>query len=166
PAMESDEILKTDTGRYTVFSLWDTYRAVHQFLTLLYPDKQLDMVRSIVDMYKEGGWLPKWELYSRETLTMDGDPSFPVIVDTYRKGLTDFDTDTAYEAMIKSATTPGKDNFIRPDNDDYWELGYVPLRSEFDNSTAQGLEYYIADNALSKLADLMGKKQDAKKFYK
>lgn len=165
PAMESDLNLKTNSTRYTVFSLWDTYRNVHQLMTLLYPEKQLDMVRSMVDMYKEGGWLPRWELYSRETLTMEGDPAIPVIVDSWMKGLRDFDVDAAYEAMIKSATTPGKDNFIREDNDDYWERGYVPLREQYDNSVAHALEYYIADNALSKFADALGKKDDAKKFH-
>ena len=166
PAMESDNILKTDANRYTVFSLWDTYRNVHQLMTLLYPEKQLDMVRSMVDMYKESGWLPKWELYSRETMTMEGDPAIPVIVDSWMKGLRDFDVDAAYEAMYKSATTAGKDNFLRPDNDDYLNLGYVALRGKYDNSVSHALEYYIADNALSKFAAALGKKQDAERFRK
>ncbi|MDO5665015.1 MAG: GH92 family glycosyl hydrolase [Bacteroidia bacterium] len=164
PAMESDKVLKTNSTRYTVFSLWDTYRNVHQLLTLLYPEKQLDMVRSMVDMYKEGGWLPKWELYSRETLTMEGDPAIPIIVDSWMKGLRDFDVNTAYEAMYKSATTAGKDNFLRSDNDDYLNLGYVALREKYDNSVSHALEYYIADNALSKFAAALGKKQDAARF--
>ncbi|WP_436416540.1 GH92 family glycosyl hydrolase [Petrimonas sp.] len=166
PAMESDKILTTNSNRYTVFSLWDTYRNVHQLMTLLYPEKQLDMVRSMVDMYKESGWLPKWELYSRETMTMEGDPAIPVIVDSWMKGLRDFDVDAAYEAMYKSATTAGKDNFLRPDNDDYLNLGYVALRGKYDNSVSHALEYYIADNALSKFAAALGKKQDAERFRK
>lgn len=164
PMMERDEVGITETTRYTVFSLWDTYRNVHQLLALLYPDKQLDMVRSMVDMYKEGGWLPRWELYSRETLTMEGDPAIPVIVDSWMKGLKEFDVETAYEAMRKSATTPGKDNFIRPDIDDYLGLGYIPLREEFDNSVSHALEYYIADHALSKFAAALGKESDSKRF--
>lgn len=166
PAMESSDILKTDGNRYTVFSLWDTYRNVHQLLTLLYPDKQLDMVRSMIDIYREHGWMPKWELYGRETLTMEGDPSIPVITDTWLRGLRDFDIETAYEAMIKSATSPGKDNLMRPDNDDYMSRGYVPLREQYDNSVSHALEYYIADFALSQLAESLGKKDDAELFYK
>lgn len=166
PAMESSDILKTDRNRYTVFSLWDTYRNVHQLMTLLYPEKQLDMVRSMIDMYREHGWMPKWELYGRETLTMEGDPSIPVITDTWLRGLRDFDIETAYEAMIKSATTPGKDNLMRPDNDDYLSRGYVPLREQYDNSVSHALEYYIADFALSQLAESLGKKDDAELFYK
>ena len=165
PAMESDQILTTQGKRYTVFSLWDTYRNVHQLMTLLFPDRQLDMVRTMIDMYREHGWMPKWELYGRETLTMEGDPSIPVIVDTWFKGLRDFDVETAYEAMYKSATMPGSENLMRPDADDYYNLGYVPIRAKNDNSVSHALEYYIADYALSRFADALGKKDDAKLFY-
>lgn len=163
PAMETGKTMQTDRTRYTVFSLWDTYRNVHQLQTLLYPEKQIDMVNTMVDMYKEGGWLPKWELYGRETLTMEGDPAIPVIVDTYMKGLRNFDYEAAYEAMYKSATQM-EDNFLRPDIKDYITLGYVPLRSEYDNSVSHALEYYIADNALSKFAAVLGKSGDSKQF--
>ena len=60
----------------------------------------------------------------------------------------DFDIDLAYEAMYKSATTPGKDNLMRPDNDDYMNKGYVPLKEQFNNSVSHALEYYIADYSL------------------
>ncbi|MBK5720975.1 GH92 family glycosyl hydrolase [Dysgonomonas sp. Marseille-P4677] len=190
PAMESDKILKTDNTRYTVFSLWDTYRNLHQLMTLVWPDRQTDMVRSMIDMYREWGWMPKWELYGRETWTMEGDPSIPVITDTWLKGLRDFDIETAYEAFHKSATMQGINyptdtvrkggalpdsyyaslggefNRMRPDNNDYMRLGYVPLRSEFDNSVSHALEYYIADHSLSQLAQALGKKDDAAYFKK
>ena len=164
--MEGDKILTTKGNRYTVFSLWDTYRNLHQLMTLVYPERQMDMVNTMLDMYREHGWLPKWELYGRETLTMEGDPSLPVIVDTWMKGLRDFDINLAYEAMYKSATLPGKDNLMRPDNDDYMNLGYVPLREQYDNSVSHALEYYIADYSLYTLAKALGKKEDAKLFYK
>lgn len=165
PIMESGKNGKTAHTRYTVFSLWDTYRNVHQLLTLLYPEKQTDMVRSMIGMYKERGWLPKWELYGRETLTMEGDPAIPVITDTWMKGLRDFDAKAAYEAMYKSATET-ENNFLRPDNRDYLQLGFVPLREKYDNSVSHALEYYIADNALSKFAQALGKKVDAERFRK
>lgn len=164
PAMEGDQILTTKNDRYTVFSLWDTYRNLHQLLTLVYPERQTNMVRTMVEMYREHGWLPKWELYGRETLTMEGDPSIPVIVDTWLKGLRGFDINIAYEAMRKSATSSGAKNLMRPDNDDYMTLGYVPLRKQYDNSVSHALEYYIADYALSILADSLGKTDDAKLF--
>lgn len=190
PAMEGNDILKSESSRYTVFSLWDTYRNLHQLMTLVWPDRQTDMVRSMIGMYEEWGWMPKWELYGRETWTMEGDPSIPVITDTWLKGLRGFDIETAYKAFYKSATMPGisystdtvrrggalpdsyyaslKGDFnrMRPDNSDYMKLGYVPLRSEFDNSVSHALEYYIADYSLSLLAEALGKKEDAAYFNK
>jgi predicted alpha-1,2-mannosidase len=166
PEMENYGIGESKKDRYTVFSLWDTYRNLHPLESLLYPDKQLDMVRSMVDMYKESGWLPKWELNSTETHVMEGDPAIPVIVDTYLRGLRDFDVDAAYEAMIKSATTEGKSNKLRPDIDCYLEKGFVPLEQEFDNSVSHALEYYIADWNLAQFAKALGKKEDAKRFEK
>ncbi|MBO5135101.1 MAG: GH92 family glycosyl hydrolase [Bacteroidaceae bacterium] len=165
PAIESDKILTTRGNRYTVFSLWDTYRNVHQLLTLVYPEKQMEMVNSMLDMYREWGWLPKWELYGRETFTMEGDPSIPVLVDTWMKGLRDFDINLAYEAMRKGAVTPGKDNPLRPDNDHYMLHGYVPLTGKYDNSVSHALEYYVADYALSTMAAALGKTEDAQLFY-
>ena len=169
PRMEGDETMRTSGNRYTVFSLWDTYRNLSQLETLLYPDKQVDMVRSMIDMYKEWGWMPKWELFGRETWTMEGDPSIPVITDTYLKGLRGFDISTAYKAFRASATLPGKENRMRPDIDPYYSKGYIPM-GEYaadlsgDNSVSHALEYYVADNALSLLAQSLGKKDDAKLF--
>lgn len=165
PMMESLKVGHTTGNRYTVFSLWDTYRNVSTLMTLLFPERQLDIIRTMIDMYKESGWLPKWELYGRETLTMEGDPSIPYIVDAWMRGLRDFDVETAYEAMRKGATTPGEFNLLRPDNNDYMSKGYVPLREQYDNSVSHALEYYIADWNLSLFAEALGKKEDAKLFH-
>ena len=171
PLMENDGVGRVPSGqnRYSVFSLWDTYRNLHQLMTLVYPERQMDMVRSMIDIYKEWGWMPKWELFGRETFTMEGDPSIPVIADTWLKGLRDFDIETAYAAFVKSATTPSADNLMRPDIDPYLEKGYVPLGfysadASGDNSVSHALEYYIADYALSLLAADLGCADDAAKF--
>ena len=169
PRMEGDETLKTSTNRYTVFSLWDTYRNLAQLQTLLFPDKQEQMIGSMLDMYKEWGWMPKWELYGRETWTMEGDPSIPIITDAWLKGLRGFDINTAYKAFHASATLPGKLNKMRPDIDPYYTLGYIPMGVyaadlSGDNSVSHALEYYVADNALSMLAQSLGKTADAKLF--
>ena len=164
PQMGSLKVAKTSHDRYTVYSLWDTYRNVHPLLSLLYPRKQLAMVQTMLDMYKESGWLPKWELYGQETFTMEGDPAIIVINDTWQRGIRDFDTKLAYEAMLRGATTPGKDNKLRPDFDDYVSRGYVPLREKFDNSVSHALEYYIADWNLSQFASALEKKKDAQLF--
>jgi len=166
PKMESGTV-GSGYNRYTVFSLWDTYRNLHQLLTLVYPDRQSDMVRTMVDMSKEWGWLPRWELYGRETFTMEGDPAIPVIVDSYLKGIRDFDVEAAYAAMKRSATTPGKDNPIRRDIDPYIERGYIPVGvfaqdMSGDNSVSHALEYYVADNALATFAREMGDEEFAR----
>ena len=170
PLMErSGEVGVTEGERYTVFSLWDTYRNVHQLLTLVYPERQVEMVRSMIDIYREWGWMPRWELYGRETFTMEGDPAIPVITDTWMKGLRDFDIETAYEAFRKSATTPGAQNLLRPDIDPYIERGYIPLGFYAqdlagDVSVSHALEYYVADAALARLADSLGHREDARLF--
>lgn len=169
PKMESNENGKTAGNRYTVYSLWDTYRNLSQLETLLYPDKQVDMINSMIDIYREWGWMPKWELFSRETWTMEGDPAIPYITDAYMRGLRGFDINEAYKAFRTSATTEGKNNRMRPDIDPYIERGYVPMGyyaadMSGDNSVSHALEYYLADNALSILAGELGHKADAKLF--
>jgi predicted alpha-1,2-mannosidase len=98
---------------YTVFSLWDTYRTLHPLVTLVYPERQSDFIKTMIDQNIEGGFLPKWELTSNETYMMVGDPALPVIADSYIKGIRDFDVQTAFEAMMKSSTQIGN-NPIRP----------------------------------------------------
>ena len=171
PEMESGRTGRSRHTRYTVFSLWDTYRNLHQLLTLVYPEKQTDMLRSLVGMYRESGWLPRWELFGRETYTMEGDPAAIVIADSWIKGLRDFDIETAFEAMIKSATTEGSKNPIRPDINPYIEQGFIPVGYfegdlSGDNSVSHALEYCAADYAIACLADSLGQKARAKEFLK
>ena len=171
PKMESAGIGKSDHTRYTIFSLWDTYRNLHQLLTLVYPERQTDMLRTLVGMYEDWGWLPRWELFGRETYTMEGDPAAIVIADSWIKGLRDFDIEKAYEAMIKSATTEGAKNPIRSDIDPYIKDGYIPLwyfsnDLSGDNSVSHALEYCSADYAIAQLADSLGDKARAKEFVK
>jgi predicted alpha-1,2-mannosidase len=152
-------------NRYTVFSLWDTNRNVHPLLSLLYPDLQADMLRSMVAMYQESGWLPKWELYGMETQVMVGDPAAVVIADSYLRGIRDFDVDTAYAAMKKAASQQDN-NLLRPENRDYLKLGYVPFDDEgpFDGSVSTSLEYYLADYNIAQLAKALGKNEDYELF--
>ena len=94
-----------------------------------------------------------------------------MIIDTWRKGLTDFDIDAAYAAMKKSATTPGNQNPMRPDIDPYIEKGYIPLGffagdNSGDNSVSHALEYYVADNAPAWLAEQRGETEFARELRK
>ncbi|MBR5206631.1 MAG: GH92 family glycosyl hydrolase [Alistipes sp.] len=170
PMMECGDVgVAVGYERYTVFSLWDTYRNLHQLLTLVYPERQRDMICSMVAMAEEWGWLPRWELYGRETFTMEGDPAIPVIVDSYLKGIRDFDIESAYRAMRRSATTEGESNPIRPDIDPYVGRGYIPVGyfaadMTGDNSVSHALEYYVADNALATFAEELGDKAFAEEL--
>ena len=154
------------TNRYTVFSLWDTYRNVHPFLSLVYPELQSEMVNTMISMYKENGWFPKWELLGMETNVMIGDPAVPVIVDTYLRGIRDFDVQLAYQALKKSGDSPEKNNLLRPENDNYLKHNYVPVDSEnkWGGSVSTSLEYYISDWNISVLAKELGFVDDHKRF--
>lgn len=164
PESSTNKIGK-NAKRFTVFSLWDTYRNYHQLMNLLYPEDQLGMVRTMLDIYKESGWLPKWELNSTETFTMVGDPASIVIADTYLRGLTDFDINTAYEAMLKGANTL-KNNPIRPGVEEYWRLGYLSVDGGVRGPVSTTQEYNAADFAIAQIAKKLGKKADAERFGK
>ena len=163
PEIATGKIGRTEGTRYTTFSLWDTYRNYHQLMSLLYPDEQLAMVKSMLAMYDENGWLPKWELNSTETFTMVGDPAAVVISDTYLRGLTGFDVKKAYKAMLKSALDT-VNNPLRPGLKQYIDKGYVGVDSGVPGPVSTTLEYNIADYAIAELAKSLGKEQDYKMF--
>jgi putative alpha-1,2-mannosidase len=89
---------------YTVFSLWDTFRAEHPLLTLVQPERVDDLVQSMMAFYRESGLLPVWSLAGNETDTMIGYHSVPVIAEAWAKQLTRIEPRAALDAMIKSAT--------------------------------------------------------------
>jgi predicted alpha-1,2-mannosidase len=163
PEIATGKIGRTEGTRYTTFSLWDTYRNYHQLMSLLYPQEQLEMVKSMLAMYDENGWLPKWELNSTETFTMVGDPAAVVLADTYLRGLTDFNVEKAYEAMLKSALDT-VNNPLRPGLKQYIDNGYVGVDSGVPGPVSTTLEYNIADYAIAELAKSLGKEQDYKMF--
>ena len=155
-----------ENPRFSVFSLWDTSRNVHPLLSLLYPRLQQQMMHSAIQMAKESGWLPKWELYGMETQVMVGDPGTVMIADAYLRGIKDVDITSALNAMLKSASQK-KDNPLRPEINDYLTLGYVPYDNEgpYDGSVATSLEYFQADYAIAKLATVLNKDAIASTFY-
>lgn len=163
PEIGTGKIGHTNGTRYTVFSLWDTYRNYHQLMSLLYPEQQLELVRTMLSIYDENGWLPKWELNSTETFTMVGDPATVVIADTYLRGLQDFDVEKAYQAIRKSAMQT-QHNPLRPGLQEYIEKGYVSVNSGIAGPVSVTQEYNMADFAIAQLARKLGKKQDAAIF--
>jgi predicted alpha-1,2-mannosidase len=163
PTIKRNKIAKTADTRYTVFSLWDTYRNMHPLTSLVYPKQQSDMIKSMLEMYDENGWLPKWELNSTETFTMVGDPASIVIVDACLKGIQDFDIYKAYYAMLKGADQT-VDNPLRPGLKEYIDRGY--LSTNYNGPVSTTLEYNTSDYAISLLAKALGEKEDYKRFAK
>lgn len=149
---------------YTDFSLWDTYRTLHPLLTLVYPEVQLDFLRSLTAMAAAGGAMPHWPHGIGYTGGMLGDPAAMVIADSWRKGLTDFDLRTAYDAMRAGAFGDASPAFRgRGHAEVYDRLGYVPYETG-GWSTSKTLEFAYADWALAFLADALGEAADAARF--
>ena len=141
---------------YTVFSLWDTFRAAHPLYTIVTPEQNQAFIRSLLCKYDEGGILPKWELASNETGTMIGYHAVSVIADAMMKKQCDFDVKKALEACIRSSVydttgvTPMMDRQIlngklMPVSIKYKnELGYIPC-DKVGGSVSQGLEFAYND---------------------
>lgn len=144
----------------TDMSLWDTARNTHSLYTLIAPDVQLDCLKSLVCMAEAGGVLPRWPSGAGYTGSMFGTPADIVIAESYLKGMTDFDVETAYEYMKQGSEKmfPGKDS--RDGLEAYNELGYCAL-DDVDKSVSRTLEYAWEDAAIASLAEALGKEDDA-----
>ena len=139
--------------RYNCYSLWDTYRAEHPWLTLVAPERVDGMMQSLVDMYREGGWLPKWPNPSY-TGIMIGGPAEVVLQEAMAKGFTGFDHDLAKEAICKNATVPQKF-----DSERRWEDRGIFGR---EPETRAGLTSYLARGyvACDETAESVSRTQD------
>lgn len=146
-------------NRYTVFSLWDTYRALHPLFTLTQQNRLNDMVKSMLDHYKQTGILPVWELEGNETFCMVGNHSIPVIAEALLKGIGDFDQQLAFEAM-KATSLHDRDGMGL-----YDKLGYMPA-DKIQQSVAKSLEVAIDDWCVAAVAQKLGKTEDAAYFSK
>lgn len=143
---------------YTIFSLWDTYRAAHPLATLIHPEIQSDYAETFIDIYRRQGKLPVWHLHGNETDCMVGNPGVIVLGDLLSKGFVN-DTAAAYEAMRASVMLDERSL------DALKKYGYLPYDyPECDESVAKGMEYSIADDAVAKAAVMIGKNDDAEYF--
>lgn len=166
-AMGHSGVRKADGyTRYSVFALWDSYRILHPLLTLLYPERELDMVKSLVEMGKESGWLPRWELAGNDTRVLVGDPAVPVIAGTYLSGLKNFDAESAYNEMKKSLDP--KDNKLYGGLKSILQYGYIPKDDDSKDfiwgSLSTSLEYSLDFWNLARMAKALGKKEDYDRY--
>ncbi len=136
--------------RYTVFSLWDTFRASHPLFTMIQEDKTHDFIHSLIAIYRESGLLPVWELVGNETNCMIGYHAIPVIADAWQKGLiTGIDGEELLQAMVKSAMTDqGGLKYYR-------KYSYIPADLE-NESVSKALEYAYDDWCIAQVAKSIG----------
>lgn len=138
---------------YSVFSLWDTFRAAHPLYTIIDRKRSNDFIRTFLAQYEQGGRLPMWELASNETDCMIGYHSVSVINDAYTKGIRNFDSEKALEAMKKSATW---NHYGIPQ---YIDHGYLSMDDEHE-SVSKTLEYAYDDWCIAQFAKQLNKTDD------
>jgi predicted alpha-1,2-mannosidase len=144
---------KASFANYSVFSLWDTYRANNPLFTIMHPDKVGDMVNSMLAIYQQQGRLPIWHLMGNETGTMPGLSSIQIIAEAYLKGIKGFNPDTALAAMKKTVNYKGIGlNYII-------EGKNIPS-DKVRESVARAMEYSIGDGSAALMAKQMGKQDD------
>ena len=146
-----------DFDYYSVFSLWDTYRAAHPLYTIIEQEKTNDFINTFLAKYDEGGIMPMWDLAGNYTDCMIGYHAVPVVADAYLKGIRGYDTEKAFEAMKHSAT---RDKFGL---EAYKKYGFIPVDEESE-SVSKTLEYAYDDWTIAQMANAMGKSEDYKTY--
>ena len=166
-----------DGVSYTSYSMWDTYRAEHALLTLVASERVDDMMTALLQMYREGGWLPMWP-NPAYTGIMSGGPAEMILAEAWSKGFRGFDVKLAYEAVKKNATVPqtgdetcdwrdrgnfGKHPETRGGLSWYQKLGYVAC-DKASESVSRTLDFSLNDTAASILSQAAGHPEDAAFF--
>ncbi|MFN4286152.1 MAG: GH92 family glycosyl hydrolase [Lacibacter sp.] len=144
---------------YTVFSLWDTYRALHPLMTILNRERTRDWIQTFLHQYQHGGMLPVWELSANETFCMIGYHSVPVIYDAWSKGIRGFDSLLALAAMRSYAEGE------RFGLAHYRRKGFLSNREEAE-SVSKTVEYSYDDWCIARFAEALGQTDVAATYYK
>lgn len=155
----ADGEIKESVGftNYTVFSLWDTFRAAHPLFTIIQADRVPDMINAMLRIYEEQGKLPVWSLMANETNTMIGYHAVPVIADAMKKGIKGFDYELAFEAAKHSSMM----DFEGLEH--YRDYKYIPADLE-NESVSKTLEYCYDDWCIAQMAKMLGKDEDHKYY--
>jgi predicted alpha-1,2-mannosidase len=143
---------------YTIFPMWDYYRAAQPLASIVGRDRMPDMINSMLLIFQQQGKLPVWHLAGNETDCMVGNPGIIVVGDAYLKGIAGFDKDLAYRAMKESAMKNDRGLAAHK------AYGYVPYDKEEIESVAKGLEFAIADWTVAQVAKLRGEEKDYQYF--
>lgn len=153
---------------YTDLSIWDTFRSLHPLWVILKPQESTDIINGMLNAYKEGGWLPKWPNPWYRSIMM-GTHADAVIADAYIKGIRGFDTELAFEAMLKNATEKGNRGFSGRVGIDYFNtIGYVPtdIFGFYGEPVARTLEFSYDDYCIAQMAKALGKDEHYEDFMK
>jgi len=159
-----DGVLYTDSG------FWDTFRAAHPLINLLFPEVSAEIQQSLLHTFDESGWLPEWPSPGHRNI-MVGENSFSLLADAWVKGITNFDAQKAVTAMVHDANNPGPMAAVGRDGAAFYnQLGYVPYssvkgdRDSVHEATARTLEYAYDDFCAAKLAHAIGRNDEAEIF--
>ena len=145
---------------YTIFSLWDTYRAAHPLYTIIDPKRTADFVNSMLAIYDQTGQLPIWHLRGYDTGTMVGINSLQIIAEAYMKGNKGFDPERAFQALkaVAMSDVRGMD-FDR-------NFKAIPSDVMKNRPVATALEYAIGTASIALMAQAMNKVEDYEYFSK
>ena len=145
------------------YTLWDTFRGVHPLLTVIEPQRQRDIIRSLLDTYQHTGWLPDARVNGVNGMTQGGSNGDVLIADAITKHLGGFDQNLTYEAIKKDGDVESDDPMREGRAlKDYLSLGYMSLNET--RSASRTLEYAYDDFAISEVAQALGKTDDAARF--
>ncbi|MEP1489338.1 MAG: GH92 family glycosyl hydrolase [Algibacter sp.] len=153
---------------FTDNGFWDTFRAVYPFFNMMYPELNSHIMEGLANTYKESGWLPEWASPGHRDC-MIGSNSAPIIVDAFLKGNITNDTAVLFEAILKNAeVAEGRpaNSVGRAGLNYYNKLGYIPYDVGINENAARTLEYAYADFTIAKMAEKLGKKAIAEKYFK
>ncbi len=153
------KVYKSDVPNYTIFSLWDTYRAQMPLLSIYQTERNVDMINSMVDIAEKQGRLPVWHLWGNETDCMVGNPGIIPVADAIVKNIEGIDREKAYKAILATAADTARGGHFRD------EYGFIPSDKMFE-SIAFDMEYAIADAAVAAAAKAMGDNANAEKYLK
>ena len=153
------EIHQADFNYYSDFSLWDTFRNLHSFYLLAHPELQLDMLKSLVRMYEDGGSLPRWPMAHGYTGGMVGTPATQLFAEAALKGFEGWNEDLAFDASLAQVNMQADDS-TRKGGEAYLNLGWVPA-DEHSGSVSRTLEFAWSDDAHSRWARQRGNMEEA-----
>jgi predicted alpha-1,2-mannosidase len=165
---EKIQQVNPDSPIYGCDALWNTFWNLNQLWALVNPDLTSKWVKSFLEIYNTGGWLPKGPAGIEYSGIMEASHEIALITGAYQKGIRDFDTENAFKAMIHQQTTPG---VVTPEGgyagnkffESYMKLGYVPTE---EGQVSNTLEYAYDDWCVSQMAKALGKKKEYEQFIK